>query len=98
MASSFEIVDGTWTLNIKHQRHGVWLAWCTRSSILHPQIKRARFVLAEMRSILVSAEQLRVALQGWLLSDPNGRNIRQVRIDIEKGTIDGSNVEIRADV
>lgn len=97
MSASCEIVDGTWTLNVRHKRRGVWLTWLTRSSILHPRFKRARFVLAEERSILICAEQLRGALRRWL-SDPKGRSIRQVRIDIEKGTVDGSTVKIDNDV
>jgi hypothetical protein len=88
-----KIKDGTWTLNLRHHRTGVWTAWIPRSSVLDPRFQRARFTLAGEQTVLISAVQLRAALRDWL-SDPNGRSIRPVKIDVERSTVDGIPVEI----
>jgi hypothetical protein len=87
------IEDGTWTLRVPHHRGSVWTAWIVRSSVSHPRFQRARFVLGDEQTILISAEQLRTALRDWLV-DPNGRNILPVKIDVERSTVDGTPVEM----
>ena len=92
-----KIEDGTWTLRVPHQRHGVWSVWLSRSDVLHPRFTRARFVLGDEQTILISADQVRAALREWL-SDPAGRSLRPVKIDTERSTVDGFAVEIEPEV
>ncbi len=92
-----EIKDGTWTVKVTRQRGSAWGAWLTRESVLHPRFKRARFVPAEGAAVCIGAEQLRGVLADWL-SDPNAHTQRPLKIDVEKGTIDGVPVEIEFDV
>ena len=91
MANS-PIAEGTWTLHIRNQRDGVWSAWLRRSSIIDPRFQRARFTLAGGEVILISADQLRAALRDWL-ADPLG-DIRPVKIDVKRSTVNGIPVEI----
>ena len=87
------IEDGTWTLRVARQRQGIWTAWMTRPAVLYPRFQQARLILADGRVLLISADQLRAALRRWL-DDPAGHAHHPVKIDPEKGTVDGSPVEI----
>jgi len=88
-----KIEDGTWTLRVTHHRGTVWSAWLSRAAVLHSEFRRARFVLGDEQTILISAEHLRAALREWL-SDAAGRSLRAVKIDTERSTVDGFAVEI----
>lgn len=65
----------------------------SRADILHPRFARARFVLGDKQTILISADQLRAALRDWL-SDPSCRALRPVKIVVERSTVDGFLVQI----
>ena len=90
---TLSLEDGTWTIRVPHHHGSVWTAWISRSSVSHPRFQRARFVLGDEQTILISAEQLRAALSAWL-AEAGGRSVRPVKIDTDKSTLDGFSVEI----
>lgn len=91
-----EIEDGTWTLKVLRRRGSVLSVFLERSSIVHPRFRRARFIVTGEPAVFISADHLRAALRHWL-DDPNATSLRPVKIDLEKGTVDGIRVEISRD-
>jgi hypothetical protein len=87
--STFKTQDGTWTRRVAVRQKGTW-----RTSVLRPWVKdhrfqQARFILVGGPTVLVSADDLRQALDA---STAPGKLICSVRIDPEKSTINGQPV------
>ena len=87
--STFKTQDGTWTRRVAVRQKGTW-----RTSVLRPWLKdhrfqQARFILVGGPTVLVSADDLRRALDA---STAPGRLICSVRIDPEKSPINGQPV------
>ena len=60
---------------------------------LHLRFTRARFVIGDEQTILISAEELSAALRDWL-ADAGGHSMRPMKIDRERSTVDGFAVQI----
>ena len=84
--SIFKTQDGTWTRRVVVRKKGTWRTSVLRPWIVDERFQQARFILVGGPIVLVSAGDLRRALDA---STAPGRLICSVRIDPEKSTING---------
>jgi len=93
--STFKTQDGTWTRRVAVRKKGTWRTSVLRPWVIEERFQQARFVLVGGPTVLVSAGDLRRALDA---STAPGRLICSVRIDPVKSTINDQPVHLRTEV
>jgi len=87
--STFKTQDGTWTRRVAVRKKGTWRTSVLRPWLVDDRFPQARFVLVGGPTVLVSAGDLRRALDASTAPD---KLICSVRIDPRKSTINGQPV------
>ena len=86
-----EIENGTWTLRVIRHEDGVWKTLLNRLWVIDQRFRRARFVLEDGPTVLISAEDLDAAID---FSMPPARMRCPLKIDPEARTINGYSVDL----
>ena len=89
-----DIQDGTWTQRSVNCRNGVWGAFIFEPWVTDMRFRQARFILEGGPTVLVSAEDLQQVVAG---TKRRGKLAVPLRIDPQKGTINGQKVDFHAE-
>lgn len=86
-----DIKDGTWTQRVPWHKDGVWRTIIFKPAVADGRFRRARFVLVDGPTILVSGEDLRRIVEQRLAP---GRSACPLSIDPVASTINKQKVEL----
>ncbi len=89
-----EIEDGTWTQRVNWHKDGVWRIVIFKSCVTDSRFRRARFVLADDPTVLVSADDLRRVVEQKLQKLRPGGSACPLSIDPVANTINKQNVDL----
>jgi hypothetical protein len=89
-----ELEDGTWTQRVTWHKDGVWRIVIFKSSVTGSRFCRARFVLADGPTVLVSADDLRRIVEQKLQKLRPGGSVCPLSIDPVASTINKQKVDL----
>jgi|PlaIllAssembly_1097288.scaffolds.fasta_scaffold3245153_1 hypothetical protein len=89
-----KIEDGTWTLRVTWHKAGIWRTIIFKPSVTDSRFRRARFVLVDGPTVLVSADDLRRIVEQKLEQLRPGGLACPLSIDPVASTINKQKVDL----